>query len=246
MARLYVGGRLFDGEKVLDGHAVLEEGGKVRKVAPTGRVRGLCRRQGRHLRRHADPRHHRLPCPFAERRRGQPGRGAGSPERRPAHGARHGVHARHPRRRRHRGARLRRQGLHRVRDPRRLQPGPLPRTDHALRRPHDLHDRRPRQPHRPHRRRCRRGREGGARAGPCRLRPGQDHGDRRRDDGRRQSRGRPLLGRGDEGRHQRGAPLPQVLRQPCPGRARHPERGARRHRFDRARHLHDRRVRRRR
>ena len=35
MATLYAGGRLFDGEKVLDGQAVLEEGGKVRKVAPT-------------------------------------------------------------------------------------------------------------------------------------------------------------------------------------------------------------------
>ena len=33
-----------------------------------------------------------------------------------------------------------------------LQRRPLPRTDHALRRPHDLHDRRPRQPHRQRRR----------------------------------------------------------------------------------------------
>src|SRR5258708_5348185 len=41
MARLYVGGRLFNGEKGLDGHAVLEEGGKVRKVAPTAEFTGF-------------------------------------------------------------------------------------------------------------------------------------------------------------------------------------------------------------
>src|SRR3954465_14532283 len=41
MATLYVGGRLFAGEKVLDGQAVLEEGGKVRKVAPTAEFTGF-------------------------------------------------------------------------------------------------------------------------------------------------------------------------------------------------------------
>ena len=41
MATLYVGGRLFDGEKVQDGHAVLEEGGKVKRVAPAGEFAGF-------------------------------------------------------------------------------------------------------------------------------------------------------------------------------------------------------------
>ena len=231
MATLYVGGRVFDGEKVLDGQAVLEEGGKVKRVAPAAEFTGFAGDKvdtagGTLIPGIIDCHVHSLSG--AE---GNPGAVAGSPDRRPDRRARHGVHAQHARRRHHRGARLRRQGLHRVRAARRLQRRPLPRPDHALRRPHDLHDRRPRQPHRPRRRRHRRGGQGGARAGPCRLRPDQDHGDRRRDDAGRQSRGRALLGRGDEGRHQRGASLPQMLRQPRPGRARHPERRARRHRF---------------
>ncbi len=195
------------------------------------RVRGLRRREGRYRRRHADPRHHRLPRPFAVGRRGQSRCCAGSHERRPARRAQHGADAQHAGRRHHGRARLRRQGLYRIRHARRLQRRQVPRTDHALRRPHDLHDWRPRQPDRTGGRWPRRGGEGGARAGPCRLRPGQDHGDRRRHDSGRQSRGCALFGRGDEGRHQRGAPFPQMLRQPCPGRARHPERRARRHRI---------------
>ena len=161
-------------------------GGQGQARCSRSRVHGLRRRQGRHGGRHADPRHHRLPRPFAERRRGQSRRGPGPHDRSPDRGARHGAHAQHAGRRHHGGARLRRQGLHRVRRPRRLQLRPLPWPHHALRRPHDLHDRRSRQPHRPRRRRHRRSGQGGARAGPCRLGPDQDHGDRRRDDPGRQ------------------------------------------------------------
>src|SRR5260221_3809298 len=41
MARLYGGGRVFDGEKVRDGQAVLEEGGKVKRIAPTAEFSGF-------------------------------------------------------------------------------------------------------------------------------------------------------------------------------------------------------------
>jgi len=41
MATLYVGGRLFDGEKAQDGQAVLEEGGRIKRVAPTGEFAGF-------------------------------------------------------------------------------------------------------------------------------------------------------------------------------------------------------------
>jgi imidazolonepropionase-like amidohydrolase len=90
MATLYVGGRLFDGEKVQDGHAVLEEGGKVKRVAPTAEFAGFAGEKvdtagGTLIPGMIDCHVHSLVG------------GA-------ARGARHGVHAQHAGRRHHRRA----------------------------------------------------------------------------------------------------------------------------------------------